>query len=346
MLGATAWGVFPAVVIVGLCAAVLGVYAQTSGWWRRRRKARERVVAEDALKHLYTCASGDATATPESLSAVLHRSTTATLGITARLEGQGLIRSTPDALSLTAKGSRLALEVIRAHRLWERYLVDEARMPLVNVHAEAERREHELSGEALDAFDAALGYPSIDPHGDPIPTARGELAKIPAKPITDWPLDTPARVVHLEDEPGAVFAQIVAEGFYLGQIIRVVDSDARRIVLTDGEETYILAPIVAANIFVEPSAERVEAVPARRLASLRPGQSATIRGLEDTLQGFTRRRLLDLGLTPGTPITAEMWSLGRDPVAYRVRGSLIALRREQAAQVLIHPNGKDRKDGT
>ena len=257
------------------------------------------------------------------------------------MEAQGWLRSTARCLALTPDGERLVLQVIRAHRLWERYLADEARMRLVDVHAEAERREHAHSKDVLDAFDAFMGYPSRDPHGDPIPTADGNLDHLAARPVTDWPVGTPARVLHLEDEPASIFAQIDAEGFRPGQTIRVVEADARRLVLSDGEETHVLAPVVAANIFVGPVALDRAPPGALRLSDLRQGQHAKIRRLDDTLQGFTRRRLLDLGLTPGTTIAVEMSSPARDPVAYRVRGSLVALRRDQAAHVLVDPNGSE-----
>ncbi len=72
-----------------------------------------------------------------------------------------------------------------------------------------------------------------------------------------------------------------------------------------------------------------------RLTSLLPGQKATVRALDNALQGASRSRLLDLGLTPGTTVAAERSSMFRDPVAYRIRGALVALRREQADLVLI-----------
>jgi DtxR family Mn-dependent transcriptional regulator len=239
------------------------------------------------------------------------------------------------------------LQVLRAHRLWERYLVDEARMPVTDVHAEAERREHGESTETLDVLDAAMGYPATDPHGDPIPTAGGKLARISAKSVTDWPLNSPGRIVHLEDEPAHIFARIDAEGFRPGQTIWVLEADTRRVVLSDGEKKHVLAPAVAANIFVESAVaagarfqSRTGGRPgALRLSTLQPGRRATICGLDEALQGFTRRRLLDLGLTPGTDIVAEIASFARDPKAYRVRGSLIALRREQAEHVIVDPDG-------
>jgi DtxR family Mn-dependent transcriptional regulator len=212
-------------------------------------------------------------------------------------------------------------------------------MPLANVHAEAERREHDLSPAALEAMEAALGYPLIDPHGDPIPSASGELARSEWQPLTAWPLGTLARIVHLEDEPAAIFSQIAAMGLRPGQIVQVIESNERRLVLSDGNLTHALAPIVAANIFVvADSTQPLAAV--KRLSSLQLGQQATVYALVESLQGFTRRRLLDLGMTPGTLVTAEMPSMFRDPMAYRVRGTLIALRREQADQVLIKDQTK------
>lgn len=303
--------------------------------WRRIRETQRRVLAEDALKHIHNGELRGLPATPDSLAGALGRSQRVAVRLIVRMEARGWLRSSADGLSLTAEGTRLALQVIRAHRLWERYLVDEARMPLADVHAVAERREHRHSREQLDALDAAMGYPETDPHGDPIPNAAGELHERSSRPVLELPLHRAARIVHLEDEPPAVFAQIAAEGFRPGQMIWVVESDSQRVVLSDGEEEHVVAPIVAANIFVALSEEPMPRRPVRTLASLKPGRSATILGLDDALQGLTRRRLLDLGLTPGTGIVAEMASAFQDPVAYRVRESLVALRREQAECVLI-----------
>ncbi len=303
--------------------------------WRRRGERRQRMLAEDALKHLHASAWRHHTATLQSLAGALRLSPPSTIKLIRQVEAQGWVTSRAEGLSLTPEGERLAIEVIRAHRLWERYLADEARMSLADIHAEAERREHNRAPETVQALDAALGYPATDPHGDPIPTADGKLAATPTKPLTDWPLGTPARISHLEDEPAIIFSQIVAEGLYPGKVVRVIEASAQRLVLSDGERVHTLAPIVAANVFVTPDDVEARPVSAKALTTLQAGQQAIVRRLDDSLQGFTRRRLLDLGLTPGTTITTEMRSLFGDPVAYRVRGTLIALRRDQAAKVFI-----------
>ncbi len=333
-----------AAVLIAAGGAIFWAGRALPRWWRHRSTARRRVLAEDALKHIHHCEFRGHPATLDSLVGALGRGRRATIDLVTRLEAQNWLRSSGGQLTLTSEGERLALQVIRAHRLWERYLVDEARMPLADVHAEAERREHIQTAGQLDALEAAMGHPATDPHGDPIPTARGELAEPPSKAVTDWPTKTPARIVHLEDEPPVVFAQIVAQGFRLGQTIWIVQADASRIVLSDGEETHVLAPIVAANIFVSAVEKKRRRKPRPRLTALQPGQHATVDRLDETLQGFTRRRLLDLGLTPGAAITVEMPGIFRDPVAYRIRGALIALRREQAEQVLIKLDGPRRAD--
>jgi Fe2+ transport system protein FeoA len=96
-----------------------------------------------------------------------------------------------------------------------------------------------------------------------------------------------------------------------------------------------LSPAQAASVDVEEVPSSAPAEARRSLAALRPGERVRVAAL--TCRGLTRRRLLDLGLVPGTPVEAVMRSILGDPVAYRVRGTLFALRRAQAEQVLLEP---------
>lgn len=317
-------------------SAVGVISALAAAWWgwRRYRTMDRRRLVEDALKHLHTCEWRGGRATYESLCGALRLSASAAVGLLAQMEREGLVRSSGEGLRLTPVGESMALALIRAHRLWERYLADEARMRLADIHVEAESREHDLSPRALEVLDAALGYPATDPHGDPIPSASGELAQRDLQPLTAWPLHTLARIVHLEDEPISLFAQLAAIGLCPGQLVQVLESNEQRLILSDGGATHTLAPIVAANVFVT-AAEMQYPGKFGRLSSLEIGQQATVLALSESLQGFTRRRLLDLGLTPGVTITRELSSMLRNPSAYRVRGTLVALRHDQAHQVLI-----------
>ncbi len=302
--------------------------------WRSARRREQRVLIEDALKHVHSRQHRGYRATPESLAGVLGLPLREVVDLIARMEEQGLLHSTGEGLQLTPQGHGWALQVIRAHRLWERYLADEVGLPLSDVHAAAERYEHRLTPPEIDSLEADLGYPRRDPHGDPIPTAGGELEPHVGKPLVDWPVGEPAQIVHIEDEPESVFTQIVAEGLLPGLVIEVLESGEQGLHLNmDGDECW-LAPVVAGNIFVN-TPPPVSALPAdaERLSALQPGEKATVLALES--QGLTRRRFLDLGLTPGVTIECALPGMFGEPKAYRVRGTLVALRREQADQIWV-----------
>lgn len=303
---------------------------------REQRRLRRRAQVEDTLKHLLDQESRGRRASFSSIAGTLRVGDSPLMSLLGQMESQGLLRSQGQEFLLTPEGERLAVHVVRAHRLWERYLADEARLPLKRVHSEAERREHGISAPELDRLEAALGHPTQDPHGDPIPTREGYIPPPEGSPLTDWPSGTTGRIVHLEDEPPLSYAQIVAEGLQVGQIVRIVELSAARVVLTDGRCEYRLAPAVAANVFVTAEADTALSSPdVLPLSALDDRAEAEIVSLNDACQGYTRRRLLDLGFTPGTRLRADLTTFAGDPRAYRVRGTLVALRRDQASQILV-----------
>ncbi|HET9372360.1 MAG TPA: iron dependent repressor, metal binding and dimerization domain protein [Vicinamibacterales bacterium] len=321
-----------------LLLAVAAMLAWLLVRWDRLRSAhRKRQQLEDALKHLFEQEYRGRRGTISSLAGVLRLRDRAVVDLVSRMQSQGLLTPHGQEFRLTSDGERLALQVVRAHRLLERYFADEARLPLRSVHAAAERREHSLSPEEVDRLDASLGHPSMDPHGDPIPTREGALAPASGVPATGWPADETGRVVHLEDEPEISFAQIVAAGLRVGQLVRVVESTSERLVLSDGENEFKLAPAVAANVFLAPAPDAAASHDVIRLADLGNGQRAEVVGLDEACQGFSRRRLMDLGFTEGALIRPFLKTFAGDPRAYEVRGTLIALRRDQALQVLVRP---------
>lgn len=327
------------IAVVAILATVLfvpryGALAFYKDW----RSARQRELVEDALKHLLDCEQGTRHASPESLAGTLNLSRAKVSDLITDMESQGLLETRGSELHLTAEGERWAMHIVRAHRLWERYLVDEARMPINKIHSEAHRREHLSTEEELNEMDAAMGFPTHDPHGDPIPSKEGKMPSVNVTPVTAWEGEGPARIVHIEDEPAIAFDQIIAAGLRLGQTIRIIERTPQRIVLSDGETEYRLAPSVAGNIGIEPLPSivlvKARAIP---LAELAGNQKGEIIQLDDAVQGFTRRRFMDLGLTPGTTIYPELGNFFGDPRAYRVRGTLIALRKDQASQIWVKP---------
>jgi DtxR family Mn-dependent transcriptional regulator len=306
----------------------------------RHRLTATRVRLEDALKHIYHQESSGQTATIASLGGALEAAPATAVALVQRMQQVGLARLTDGRILLTEDGERYALQVIRAHRLWERYLADETGVDPRRWHASADRREHRITPREADALAERLGDPRFDPHGDPIPTADGEVPEQDARvtPLSELAEGTPACVVHVEDEPQVVYEEVVAQGVHPGQELVVFSRDDRRIVFDADGRSITVAPVVAANISVRPMRRRSEdrpAAPLLTLADLEIGQEAEVVRISPACRGIERRRLMDLGIVPGTAIVRERRSMTGGLSAFRVRGTLIALRREQAVTIAV-----------
>lgn len=310
-------------------------------WYRRRalgrgRKLARRVVLEDALKHLYNHEERSETATLESLAGSLQISTTQAVALVERMQRHGLARFAEGRIVLSDEGRRYALEVIRAHRLWERYLADETGLDPLEWHDRAERKEHRLSREEAEALSERLGHPRFDPHGDPIPTADGAMFAGDAAPLTSLDRGERAVIAHVEDEPKVVYAQLVAEGLYPGIEIRVDTKNDERIELSVQGRRLLLSPMVAQNVSIRRLNDDERFVSASEtLASLKEGESADVVRLSPACRGLERRRLMDLGIVPGTRVGLERRGLTGGLSAYQVRGTIIGLRQEQARMIGI-----------
>ncbi len=306
--------------------------------WKERHRARRiegRIRVEDALKHLYFCDLETRRPTLASIAGRVQISENQAAGLVREMQERGLIRMNDATIQLTAEGRAYALHIVRAHRLWERHLADETGYDATSWHIQAEEIEHELSPTDTAELAGRLGYPLTDPHGDPIPTVRGELAGPQGSPLTTLAPGAIARIIHLEDEPDDIYAQLATLGLYPGMLVqRLEDASEQVCILTDGVE-HLLPPIAAVNVTVVPVSAPVATVAAATLVDLSPPDAGRVVGISQRCRGAERRRLLDLGIVPGTVIAAELVSPIGDPIAFRVRDTLIALRREQACLIQI-----------
>lgn len=303
--------------------------------YKKMRADQERELMEDALKYLIDKQYENEPATRDSLGGALRLSQAKASQLTTLMESQGLINTKGSRVELTAEGEQWAIQMVRAHRLWEKYLAVEAKMPLDKVHKEAHRLEHHSSAAQIDQIEVALGFPKYDPHGDPIPDQRGQITENDKTSITNWPTEKIAVVVEIEDEPIISYQQIGASGIKLGMTVRVLEHDNHRLILSDGQNEITLAPVVASNIMVATPLQDAPTDELRPLNSLKNGERAEVAQFDETVQGLTRRRFLDLGLTPGALIYPELENFFREPRAYRVRGTLIALRDDQANRIKV-----------
>lgn len=299
----------------------------------------ERVQLEDALKQLHHATSAGAAATVESLAGALEVRRGVALRLVERLAERGLAESNAGRVTLTEAGDAYALRMVRTHRLWEQYLAHRTGLSPAEWHDEAERREHGMSEAQTEELSARMGHPRYDPHGDPIPTTTGEIPLRIGRALSSHATGTAVVITHMEDEPREAFQRLLDLGLRPGARIRLLGVTPTEVRFRFDGRDLSLPPVVADQITADPL-PLGEAIDERKhptLAELPPGASGRVVRLAAALQGPQRRRLLDLGVVPGTLITVSFTSPGGDPAAYLIRGALIALRRTQAELIQVEP---------
>src|SRR4051795_8310613 len=183
-------------------------------------------AVQDYAKAIYSleqrCDGG--AVTTNALAERLGVSAASASGMVKRLDGLGLVEHVPyRGVVLTARGMKVALEVLRHHRLLERFLAEELGLPWDRVHDEAEVLEHVLS-EDLEALIAAkLGNPTIDPHGDPIPTADLVMEERPTSPLADLAPGARATFVRISDSDPEMLRYLAERGIAPGDDFEVID---------------------------------------------------------------------------------------------------------------------------
>jgi DtxR family transcriptional regulator, Mn-dependent transcriptional regulator len=141
-----------------------------------------------------------------------------------RLHELGLVEHVPyKGMKLTESGRRVALEVLRHHRLLELYLAESLGVPWDRVHDEAEVLEHVLSEELEELIAAKLGNPTHDPHGDPIPTAALEIEEQPTQALASLPTGSTGVFVRVSDSDPDMLRYLAQLGITPGDRVEVVD---------------------------------------------------------------------------------------------------------------------------
>ena len=181
-------------------------------------------AVQDYAKAIYSLSRrGEKAVATSALAERLHVSPASASAMAKRLDDLGLVSHEPyRGVRLTAAGEKLALEVIRHHRLLELYLSEALGMPWDRVHDEAEVLEHAISGELSDLIAEKLGDPTHDPHGDPIPTRDGQIEESPTKALADAQAGDLVVLTRVSDSDPEMLRYVGERGIEPGTRIQVV----------------------------------------------------------------------------------------------------------------------------
>lgn len=189
------------------------------------KETSRSVAIEDYCKAIYTLeVRAEEPVSTNALAERLDLTTGSVSGMLKKLGELGLISHVPyRGVRLTSDGRRLALEVIRHHRLLELYLAEALQMPWDRVHAEAEVLEHVLSEDLEELIAAKLGHPTIDPHGDPIPTADLQLEEHPTRSLDSLQPGEQGTFVRVSDADPEMLRYLAGRGIMPGGHIAVIE---------------------------------------------------------------------------------------------------------------------------
>ncbi len=301
------------------------------------KKRHQAKLKEDALKSILQCEIAGSCPNVDNLAQRLGQPVTRITPLVTHMVEQGDVHLEDEEIHLTPAGKQHAIQLLRAHRLWETYLARFTGYAAHRWHQHAEQKEHQLNSAELLELEKSLGYPRYDPHGDPIPTATGEIDRVEGQLLSQIPANQLHKVIHVADEPPERYAELVKRNIASGCKILITQQlpDGFE-VLVDGRP-HIIHNQLAEAIVVVPSQNGMwpEGADVFPLSELDLGESCEVINISYACRSNERRRLLDLGILPGTVITAEFLSPSGDPKAYRVRGALIALRHQQANWITV-----------
>jgi len=214
-------------------------------------------TVENYLKQLYleqqALAGGELVPMGRLAAAMTVTPGTATTMVKALAEANLVAYEPRTGVRLTRAGEQLALHVLRRHRLVELFLVEVLGLDWSEVHDEAEHLEHAVSDKVLERMDALLNYPAVDPHGDPIPTAKGKVSSPRLRTLAQVEPGTSARISRIADQEAAFLQFLRRAGLTPGVEVGVEarDAQADQVKVRLGGKPVTLGTAAAAKILVE-----------------------------------------------------------------------------------------------
>ena len=214
-------------------------------------------AVQDYAKAIWSLAErGEEPASTSAIAERLEVSPASASAMLKRLEDLGLVRREPyRGVELTPAGERVALEVIRHHRLLELYLAEALGMSWDRVHDEAEVLEHAISPQLSELIAEKLGNPTHDPHGDPIPTAEGEIDEAPTRALADLEPGERGVFARVSDSNPEMLRYLTERGIGRGSELEVVQREpfGGPIQVRAGGRAHALGDQLARAMRVEPA---------------------------------------------------------------------------------------------
>ena len=179
---------------------------------------------EDYLKNIYSIKIASGKVTTSHLAEKMNISSAAVSEMISKLSKAGYISNTPyKGFDLTGKGEKIAVNLIRKHRLWEVFLVKHLKYPWDKVHAEAEKLEHACSDELIKNLEEFMNFPKYDPHGEPIPDANGNINVCNDFQLSKAEEGTTYIVKRVSDENSEILAYLSKIGLKLNDKIKILE---------------------------------------------------------------------------------------------------------------------------
>lgn len=215
-------------------------------------------AVEDYLKAIYKLQREHGKVATTALAERLAVAPASVTGMIKKLASMNLITyERYQGVELTAAGQKLALEVIRHHRLVELYLAEALEVPWDQVHEEAEKWEHVLSEDLEERIDSLLGHPTTDPHGAPIPSRSGVIQRPDSSLLSNLQVGQSAVIAEVDDRDPEMLRYMGDLGLYPGTAVSVTaiaPFDGPVTVVVDGVEN-VIGQEVANNVFVREVSE-------------------------------------------------------------------------------------------
>lgn len=188
-----------------------------------------------------------------ALSKALELNPATVLEMVRKLGERKLVEILADkTIQLTEKGKRKALQIIRRHRIWEVFLVDKLNYKWNEVHELAEQLEHIDSDDLVKRLEAFLGFPSVDPHGDPIPDENGKIKKIRTQPLTESPLKMKIKIIALGNSSDEFLKYLNKIGLSIGETVEITEIEDfdQSVTILHKKSSITLSNEAASNLLV------------------------------------------------------------------------------------------------